>query len=376
MRLNLTIADSDELYLDRLVSFLTGGYSQRFQIDSFSNSEHLLRFMQESSKITDILLISTDIYTSQLPQDKYKTLIILSDDRLTEETKLFQRVKKYQHGDRLAGAVISIHSQDMDDILVPDNKGRTKAVAVYSPQGGSGKSTLAACLSIQAAAEGLRAFYLNLESIPSTSLFFNCEGKGSLPDMSNALYFLKDNVKNLSLKLEGTRYVDNSSKVHIFIPSENSFDIDEMLPEELQKLILQMKAMDYYDIVFVDMSSSLSRQNAAVLDVCEEVFVVAVQDVMLEHKLGLLEKQLKTVFYKESRLPKEKFTFILNKFGGNVQYLEGIQSRYGNAFEKLPVFPALNSHGIKEGLKDGANAFGTGVCSLLAKITGSQTKRT
>ena len=48
---------------------------------------------------------------------------------------------------------------------------KTKLVSVYSPIGGAGKTTIAANACINCAREGMKVFYINLETIGSTFCF-------------------------------------------------------------------------------------------------------------------------------------------------------------------------------------------------------------
>ncbi|QGS68934.1 AAA family ATPase [Oceanobacillus sp. 143] len=50
---------------------------------------------------------------------------------------------------------------------------QTKVLSVYSPVGGAGKTTIAVNLSKQLALNNAKVFYLNLELINTTSLYFS-----------------------------------------------------------------------------------------------------------------------------------------------------------------------------------------------------------
>jgi MinD-like ATPase involved in chromosome partitioning or flagellar assembly len=61
-------------------------------------------------------------------------------------------------------------------------------ISVVSPAGGTGKSSIAAGCSILCAGRGMRAFYMDLEDIPSTEMFFHGDSRQSF---SNVIYQLK-----------------------------------------------------------------------------------------------------------------------------------------------------------------------------------------
>jgi len=52
--------------------------------------------------------------------------------------------------------------------------------------------------------------------LPATTAYFDAHGSGE--NLSNVLFFLKENNKNLALKIEGSRSIDSTTGVHYFLP--------------------------------------------------------------------------------------------------------------------------------------------------------------
>jgi len=88
------------------------------------------------------------------------------------------------------------------------------------------------------------------------------------------LFFLKENNKNLALKIEGSRSIDSTTGVHYFLPPENVFDLDELTSDEIKRLIGQFKAMESYDVVIADTGSELNNVSISLLESSDLVFCV------------------------------------------------------------------------------------------------------
>ena len=58
-RINLFIVDSDESYLESLTGYILNNYSYRFQVSTFTKKDRLMREIEESQNIIDVLLINS-----------------------------------------------------------------------------------------------------------------------------------------------------------------------------------------------------------------------------------------------------------------------------------------------------------------------------
>ncbi|WP_460997254.1 hypothetical protein, partial [Staphylococcus aureus] len=86
------------------------------------------------------------------------------------------------------------------------------------------------------------------------------------------------------MKIEGAGCIDPKYRVHYFPPPDSVMEMEEILPDELQRLVRQIKAMRQYDIVFVDMSSCFNSRNIALLEACDEILFVIAQDSLSNTK--------------------------------------------------------------------------------------------
>ena len=296
-RLGLVIADSDMDYLTKFEKFLMANYPQRFDIFSFSSPGKLTEFLCTPEK-RDILLINSKMYNKELHSKNFESLILLSGDDVEPIPEGFEMINKYQHAERLVTDILRLYAARSLKNYSISGHGDTRIVCVYSPAGGTGKTSVAAGSSILCSRRGLKTFYLNLEDIPSTNLYFYGESEQSF---SNVIYHLKGKGKNLGLKLEGAKCCDSKTGVHFFTPPESILEMEELSEQDIVRLLNEFRANATYDVVFIDMSCGLSQRNAAILASVDSILLVlAPGDIstikmnalktgmdLLEHKYGV-----------------------------------------------------------------------------------------
>lgn len=339
-RLKLVVADTDEAYVQNLAEYFMLNYSQRFQIDSFTDKAILIEYLSKDDNKTDVLLIDSEMYSEEIPQKNVSTVILLASERTNKEGNENYFIDKYQQGDKIANEIYSIYAQKDDaDVINIKGEKSTKVVAVYSPIGGSGKTTIATSCAIQCAQSGLSIFYLNLEDFQSTGLFCDCKAGKNL---SNVLYYIKENSKNLQLKLEAAKCIDSEYKLHYFCPPESLLDLQESKPEELKALIDEFKNMSQYDVVFVDMSSSFDDKNIAVLDASDEILLVLPQDAVSDIKIDLFSKEMDILKERKGIDFSDRINLVLNKYNSYMALEVETACVCGNSIEYyIPAVPGM-----------------------------------
>ena len=335
-RLSIVIADYDAEYIQNLEKFLITNHPRRFEISSFSAVEPLNAFLGELHK-TDILLVNGQMYKEVIRTENWEMVLILSENEAVIQDGI-EAVYKFQHIDILVSEVIRFYSlRSKKDCPISGNEG-THIISVVSPAGGTGKSTIAAGCSIMSAGRGLRSFYLNLEDIPSTEVFFHGDTKQSF---SNVIYQLKGSSGGIWLKLEAARCIDSRTGVHFFRPPESILDMNELNEEDISRLILEFKRSSAYNAVFIDLPSGLNGRNSSVLKHSDIILLVLSQDARLQNKtdkfykaLELFDDRLRTDF-------RDKVVPILN--------FSKRQSNAGSVFGYKPIVDIADHSGSPSG---------------------------
>ncbi len=339
-RLKLIIADTDDTYVESMAGYLMLNYSQKFQVSSFTDKQCLIEYLCGEGNSIDILLIEASLYSDEIPTENVSNVILLTAEKVVSGANDNYTICKYQQGDKIVSDIFNIYAQK-EDAKVVDVTGekKTKLVAVYSPIGGAGKTTIATSCAIQCAQKGLEIFYLNLEDFQSTPLFFSCKGEHNL---SNILYYLKDNDKNMQLRIEGAKLFDAEYNLHYFCPPESLLDLQDSRPEELKTLLNEFRGMSQYDIVFIDMSSSFDDKNIAILDACDEILLVLPQDAVSDIKIELFSNEMNILKERKNLDLSDKINMVLNKYNAYMALEVDTAEVCGKAIEYyIPVVPGM-----------------------------------
>lgn len=329
-RIRLIIADNDIEYLVNFEKFLLVNYPQRFELFSFSSTEKLTDFLIHTEGI-DILIISSRIHENDMRISVAELVLILSENgpayspmpgrHSAATSEGFETLHKYQHMDKLVSEIIRIYSEKSHKNCSISGHGNTRIIGVYSPSGGTGSSSIAAGCSILSARRGMKSFYLNMEVMPSTDMFFHGE---CAKTFSNVIFHLKGNGGNLQLKLEGAKCVDTKSGVHYFKPPENILELNELTDPEINSLLDGLKSSAVYDYIFIDMSSGLNSLNAAILRLADVILLVIDQDRRTMIKLEKFKAGLNLLEHESGIGMANRIIPVLNRFDGRIETVKQI----------------------------------------------------
>lgn len=309
-KLNLVIADIDEVYAKGLSGYVNIYHPAVFTVSCFTKLDPFIRYMEQQPAI-DVLLISPEFYSISAACNNTKLGAILSGDSLDHEYPGLQVISKYSTGEKLIGEVIHLYSKlDPLEMRFSTFLKDTGIIGVYSPSGGTGKTTIASALSIQSNELGLRSFYLNLESIQSTGVFFDTSSKRNL---SYVFYYLKEKSNNLSFRMEGIKSTDKDGGADYFSPPESPLEYGEIDTVELEQLIQGIKGMRCYDYVFIDMSSSFDLKNYKIMNLCDHVLLVTLQEPYSLLKNRILLNELEKLKDTGEDSMSHKLITVINK---------------------------------------------------------------
>lgn len=366
-KLHLVIGDIDEAYVESIANYITDNYSQRFQVTCFTKREFLFDYFSKNKKRIDILLLSPELYTDSIPMEMINTPIILSRGILDVEISDWEVINKYQKGDRLISNIIDCFAErNPNKYCIMDGEKGTKVIAVYSPIGGCGKTNIAVGMSIRSAEIGRAVFYLNLEDIQSTPYFFDCETRQNL---SNMLYYIKENKRNITLKIEGIRNTDFQYNIHYFSPPDNIMDLNETSPDEIQSLIQELKISNNYDVIFIDMSSSMDDKNLSILQLSDQIILINIHESLAMEKTRYFIKELDMLSKRNKVDLLEKTTIILNKYtANNMVKIEGLDLAGKSIEVKIPMVQAPIALGKNNYNKELKSKYQEGIDELLRRV--------
>lgn len=310
MKIKLAILEKDQGYLNRIVAVFNTKYSEHFEVYSFTEVEVAMGNL-ENAKI-NVLLASTefDIDAERLPARCALAYLVDSSDIDTYNNQ--SAIAKFQKVDLIYKQVLSIYSEtagNMSRMVFGDDS--TRMIVFQSVSGGCGASTMAAASALRFAAKGKKTLYLNLETCGSSEFFFHGEGQFG---MSDVIFALKSRKANLTLKLESCVKQDPRG-VYFYSPAKVALDMLELNSEDVLRMISEIKLMGSYDVIIVDVSFSLQKQDLAVLEKAQKIVWVGDGSEISNAKFLNAYNALKLMGANSDTPLYARINCIYNKFG-------------------------------------------------------------
>lgn len=328
--ITLVIADSDKDYLDGLESYIKSFHSAAFSnIKTFYKRDSFLEFLSVSKGDQAVYLTGPGFY--ELINGIKSTVIFLSPNPISGNSQKEKIIFKYHTGEVI---VNFLHT------IIPSSPKITRIIAVYSPLGGSGKTTVALGASILSSWEGKRIFYLNLESHSSIKAFLSEKSDQCL---SHVMYYLKNSKNNLQEKLDSAKCFDFYYRIDYYLPPQSILDLTEDMSAEIRSLLDFLRSTGKYDCIFVDMETSLDRNNLSIFEEADEILVIAEKSPLLEEKLRNMYEQLRLLENGRTGLYLSKLKIILNKDRQNINngFEEGLVLEEITLYHNIPFVQDL-----------------------------------
>lgn len=324
VELKLIIADHDLGYINAMTKYLSSWGKRKFHMVSFTNPVLLKEYLTTNQG--DILLISPDWIEDDMALSSVQVTVLLNDsDRLPGALSNYPSINKYQPGDVLGKQLIRIFSEHSDDeMIVTHTPSSTSLIGIYSPAGGVGKTTLAVTMARLLAKCQIPTLLLSLEDLASYGAMLQDDLSYHFSDI---LYFVKQKHKNLMLKVEGLKSIDEPTGLHYFSPVSCYQDMQEVTIEEWVRFITYIKEHSGYERIVLDFDSSLGHRNIKLLGLCEQLMVLANEQPVSIYKV----KKMYQHFDKMGMtMLREKASLVVNDN-------TGCQGEEGLAMDDFPI---------------------------------------
>lgn len=261
--------------------------------------------------IYDILLIQPNMFNEDMLSGEKSVVFFLQEqaENITGENSVY----KYQPLNKIVSFILSNYYDKYATFTGVARKGlKTKIISVYSPVGGAGKTTLSVNLSKQLAIKDYKVFYLNLEFLNTTSLYF--QSSEDLPSLQ-VLYYLKARPERLLSKIESLKKFDEQSMVNYFDLPACPDEMISITKEEIKRLIQALIETDQYDYIVIDLDTSAHERISAAFEESNQVIWLLNNDLQSFEKTKAMLERMDVVFGQEHHLD-EKVTYIMNRFTG------------------------------------------------------------
>ncbi|KHD34609.1 plasmid partitioning protein ParA [Clostridium acetobutylicum] len=358
-KINLIIAETDGAYLKGLVNYISSNFEDTFRITCFTNREYLEKYIS-SGRVSDILLIKTDMFYEGLMKNSIKSIAILSEGGNMDEFNGLPVVKKYQPGEKLCREILNIYYNNNPEVAPYKEvkKQEGSIITLYSPVGGIGKSTIAIEMAKKLSDSNKKVLYLNLEDLQSTLVFFECS---TSKNMSDFLYFIKERDENFKEVLKDIVLKDEESGINYFAPVDSVLDIEDLKVDDVKFMLQKLIEANMYNYIIIDLSSTFNINYKTIFEMSSKIIVPIGQDKLSSVKLQNFLKQLDNL---------ENFSFIQNKYKDNLETIipHVLLREKKPIIQKIYYDEALESVSSLTYLKNRASTFLRCIDELIMKL--------
>mgnify|MGYP000032603429 FL=1 len=280
----LAIYDTESGYAKGLLQYINGKQNIPFKTVCFTNRELLVEYLENNNP--DILLIAAEEMSMEIDKSSAKKIIILSKGSIPFDYSEYTSIYKYQSMESIIRSILEILADDCQkqDFLEPE-RDRAKIIGVYSPINGAGQTTFAITLG-EVLAQRERTLYVSMKEFSAIN---KLTGERSQGDLSDLMYFYRQNPQSVSIKLQAV--IDNIHGLDYVPPLTFFQDLRNIESKQWADLIEKMALSGLYEIIIVDLGSVLSN-IFQILDICDTIYTVIREDIISKAKMDNYEEFL------------------------------------------------------------------------------------
>ncbi|OXM17300.1 ParA family protein [Paenibacillus herberti] len=260
-RLELVVAAKEGEYVRRLSEYVRESpFGQRWRITSCTSGDSLRQYLKGGYPV-HLLLVQPVLLmeAGALPCDMTAIALV----RRKGEGDGLPELLQYQPLPELLACIEALHAGKPDRLRLHDSG--TAILAVYDPVGGAGKTTCSLWLARLAGERGKRTLYLNLERYNTSELQLQEHGAAAHEGGLEALlYALKAGKPDLGEQIVRLRRYSRIMKTDYFGEAPGPEERTAMTGEDADLLLQTLAGCGMYDLIIVDLDSSLDETTAAI----------------------------------------------------------------------------------------------------------------
>ncbi|MEC0180389.1 AAA family ATPase [Paenibacillus peoriae] len=339
----VVLAVADREYIEPLLNYVHGSeYARRLRITAFSQPEAFRQYMMETNGIKrpDIVVgeaaflsLWTDREAADIP------CLVLHEGE--EVSQYGQPLLKYQSLSGLVGSILEMARQRSCNRQSVNSREGGIIIGMLAASGGLGKTTAALNMSKQLGNEGYSVFYLNLETVDSSSLFTGSGSSNSIEGggLSRLLYDLKATESD-GIPSSVASYCVHRPEIQAdtFQPVYNRKELIDMTCDEAVQLIRTIAESGQYDVVIVDSESENGDRAQAVLEASHKLIWLLADDLMSMHKCGLWLDVLELTQPEGFETMLSKTSFVVNRYMGTM--MNSLPRDFMDLNGALPYIPS------------------------------------
>lgn len=280
----LAICDKDEEYVNKLVQYIGIRQVSLFKIIVFTEQETLLKYANENN--INMLLISAEMLSDAFMDLGIERILILSSGAVCPDYADNPVIYKYQSSENILKEILNYFSEiERKEGVIKIAGGETEIIGVYSPVRRIGQTTFALTLG-QVMAADFSVLYINLKEFSVFEKIFHTSYTG---DLSDLMYFFRQNPESLSIKLQAI--VNNVHGLDYIPPLLYSQDLRNIHTKEWIGLINKISETGVYKKIVIDLSSMV-EDIFEILEVCNVSYMPVHDDWISLMKISAYEEYL------------------------------------------------------------------------------------
>lgn len=299
MAKTVILAMSEREYAGKLAQYLREE-EPGWEISAFTHESALTRALQESWTVD--LLIGQPAMLHNIAEScsAVGRIMALVEDKGTSGGQ-WPEIVQYQP---LPGLLAGIRA----GLASPASAAASgcQVLTVFSASGGTGKTTVALNLIRQAGERGCRTFYLNLETLNSTSLLF---GKGEPDSLSRLLYGLQAHPDEWTEQFGKLCRHHHQLRTDFVDAPDHPAERLALTPALLESLLEGLRGTGRYDLIVVDPDSGAGAWHSRLLQLSDQVVWLTVDDLQALAKADKLFRY----WQGQASVDPDKLIFVLNK---------------------------------------------------------------
>lgn len=298
------VCDLEVDYAYNFIGYLNQKKNVPFEIQVFTSSESLIEYGRK--KYIELLLISDKAMCREIKEMDIGKIVILSEGVHLPELDQYPSVYKYQSSSDVIREVMACYGEEksLSSVQFPVLKKNTEILGVYSPLGRCLQTSFALTLG-QILAKEKATLYLNLEEYSGLEELL---GKGFAYNLSDLLYYVRQENQNIILKMNGM--IQTINNLDFIPPVKTPGDIRGTSWKDWEKLLKEIILHSSYEVVVLDIGNGID-ETFQLLDQCKRVYMPVLNDVMSSCKIAQFENLLRIWDYTQllSKITKIKLPF-------------------------------------------------------------------
>lgn len=296
----IILADTDIDYLMKLQHKFVSEYFEKIDLEVISNPVYLMETFSKPQR-ADILVVSEDLYSSNLQRHTIQHIFLLTENGEEGGTGSLnvKKVPKYTSIKEIfneitgkAAFVLNFRNSEKKD---------PELLVVTSGAGGTGKTTMALGIAACLAKEYKKVLYVNADDLQCFGHFLENPGPISSNEIYSRLGGYCDNpyreIRHL-IRTEHFSYVPPCKAAFISLGLDSGIMVD---------LAFQAKKSGDYDYVVVDTNNLFDEKKTRLLNEADKVMVVTGQG---RHSALATNALISSIH----GVSNERYIFICNDF--------------------------------------------------------------